>query len=67
MSLSPQDLIVVTCKSLTGNWVRSALTSLGVFMGVAAVNATLQVGDISRALIKQQLAKRDAPQVSLMI
>ncbi|RUT10150.1 ABC transporter permease [Dulcicalothrix desertica PCC 7102] len=67
MSLSPQDLIIVTCKSLTGNWVRSALTSLGVFMGVAAVNATLQVGDISRALIKQQLSKRDAPQVSLSV
>jgi putative ABC transport system permease protein len=67
MSLLPQDLIFLTCKSLTGNWVRSTLTSLGVFMGVAAVNATLQVGDISRALIKQQLSKRDAPQVTLSV
>ncbi len=67
MSLLPQDLIVLTCKSLTGNWVRSTLTSLGVFMGVAAVNATLQVGDISRTLIKQQLSKRDAPQVTLSV
>ena len=67
MSLSPQDLIILSCKSLTGNWVRSTLTSLGVFMGVAAVNATLQVGDISRALIKQQLSKRDAPQITLSV
>jgi putative ABC transport system permease protein len=67
MSLLPQDLIILTCKSLTGNWVRSTLTSLGVFMGVAAVNATLQVGDISRTLIKQQLSKRDAPQVTLSV
>jgi putative ABC transport system permease protein len=34
-------------------------------MGVAAVNATLQVGDISRAVIARQLAEREAPQVSL--
>jgi putative ABC transport system permease protein len=31
-------------------------------MGVAAVSATLQVGNISRAVIAEQLAKRDAPQ-----
>lgn len=34
-------------------------------MGVAAVSATLQVGNISRAMIAQQLAKRGAPQASV--
>ena len=34
-------------------------------MGVAAVSATLQVGNISRVVIAQQLAKRGAPQVSV--
>lgn len=34
-------------------------------MGVAAVNATLQVSNISSAVISEQLAKRDAPQVLL--
>jgi len=34
-------------------------------MGVAAVNATLQVGSISRAVIAQQLEKRGAPQISV--
>lgn len=65
MGISPFDLLALTCRSLGGNPMRSALTTLGVFMGVAAVNATLQVGSISRAVIAQQLAKRGAPQVSI--
>jgi putative ABC transport system permease protein len=36
-------------------------------MGVAAVSATLQVSAISRALIEQQLAKREAPQISVFL
>lgn len=32
-------------------------------MGVAAVSATLQVGSISRIVIAQRLAERDAPQI----
>ncbi len=67
MSLSPQDLIALTSKSLLSNVLRSTLTTLGVFMGVAAVNATLQVGDISRAVIAKQLAQREAPQIQIYI
>ncbi|NJL69067.1 MAG: ABC transporter permease [Microcoleus sp. SM1_3_4] len=62
MSLSPTDLLSLTCNSLLGNPLRSALTTVGVFMGVAAVSATLQVGNISRAVIAEKLAKRSAPQ-----
>lgn len=65
MSLSPIDLLRLTCLSLGGNLLRSALTTVGVFMGVAAVSATLQVGNISRAVISDQLAKRDAPQTAI--
>lgn len=65
MSLSPLDLLALTCRSLGSNPLRSALTSLGVFMGVAAVSATLQVGSISRAVIARQLAERGAPQITL--
>ncbi|MBW4625854.1 MAG: ABC transporter permease [Brasilonema octagenarum HA4186-MV1] len=65
MSLSPLDLLNITFRSLGKNPLRSALTALGVFMGVAAVSATLQVGNISRAVIGQQLAKRGAPQASI--
>ncbi|MCC5661747.1 ABC transporter permease [Nostoc sp. XA010] len=65
MALSSFDLLNITFHSLGRNPLRSALTTLGVFMGVAAVSATLQVGNISRAAIAQQLAKRGAPQVSV--
>lgn len=34
-------------------------------MGVAAVSATLQVGNISRAVIAEKLAKREAPQFGI--
>jgi putative ABC transport system permease protein len=66
MSLSPLDLLHFTCRSLRGNLLRSVLTTVGVFMGVTAVSATLQVGSISRAVIAQQLAEREAPQVTLV-
>ncbi len=63
MSITPFDLLALTSRSLSGNPLRSTLTTLGIFMGVGAVTATLQVGSISRALIARQMAKRDAPQV----
>jgi putative ABC transport system permease protein len=65
MSLSIISLIRLSCSSLYGNPLRSFLSGIGVFMGVAAVNATLQVGNISRAVIEQQLAERDAPQIRI--
>jgi putative ABC transport system permease protein len=58
------DLLKMTCKSLSGNLLRSGLTSLGVFMGVVAVNATLNIQTISDYKITQQLAKKDNPYVS---
>jgi len=67
MALSILDLFSLTWNSLSGNLLRSSLTTLGVFMGVGAVSATLQVGNISRAVIEKQLAEREAPQVSLYI
>jgi putative ABC transport system permease protein len=65
MSLALADLLKLTCRSLAGNPLRSSLTLLGVFMGVGAVYATLQVGSISQAIIAAELAKRDAPQIML--
>ncbi len=65
MSLSPFDLLDLSFRSLRSNPLRSALTCVGVFMGVAAVSATLQVGSISRAVIAQQLAERGAPRVTV--
>ncbi|MGK7904235.1 MAG: ABC transporter permease [Hormoscilla sp.] len=65
MSISPLDILVLTWDSLRSNPLRSALTGVGVFMGVAAVSATLQVGSISRATIAQQLGRREVPHVGI--
>ncbi|MEO0408075.1 MAG: ABC transporter permease [Cyanobacteria bacterium P01_A01_bin.135] len=65
MTLRPLDLFQLTARSLWGNPLRSALSMSGVFMGVAAVLATLQVGNISRTVIAEELAEREAPQVWL--
>jgi len=61
MAISFPDLLKLTWRSLQSDWVRSGLTGLGVFMGVAAVSATLNVAEITNAQIEQKLADRDKP------
>jgi len=63
MGLSISDLILTTFRDLGGNWVRSGLTTLGIFMGVAAVNATLNIEAITKAQIQEKLSQRDNPYV----
>jgi putative ABC transport system permease protein len=65
MGISPFDLLNLAYRSLRSHPLRSTLSMLGVFMGVAAVSATLQAGSISRAVIARQLAERGAPQITL--
>ncbi|MEB3884324.1 ABC transporter permease [Lyngbya sp. CCY1209] len=65
MSLSPFNLFGLSCQSLMGNPLRSTLSAVGVFMGVAAVTATLQVRTISRTVISQQIEAREAPTLRL--
>jgi len=67
MSISPLDLISMTSSSLRGNLLRSCLTTLGVFMGVLAVTASLQVRSISSKVVAEQLAERDVPHVRLYV
>ncbi|MGF1492526.1 MAG: ABC transporter permease [Microcoleaceae cyanobacterium] len=66
MSLSLFNLTALSCQSLFGNPLRSGLSMVGVFMGVAAVSATLQVGKISKTVIAQQLSEQDAPHVRII-
>jgi putative ABC transport system permease protein len=54
-------------RDLRGNWVRSALTTLGIFMGVAAVNATLNIDAITNRVLQDQLAARDNPNLSVSV
>ena len=65
MSISPLDLMALTYNSMRGNPLRSILTILGVFMGVASFSATLHLGNIGEAVIERQLSKREAPQLSV--
>ncbi len=67
MAISLKDLFVLTYKSLISNPIRSTLTTLGVFMGVASVTATMQVSNISQSLIEQKLAEREAPQITVYL
>jgi len=64
MPLSPLDLGLNTLQDLTGNWVRSGLTALGIFMGVTAINATLNIQSISNNVLQQQIDSRDNPYVT---
>lgn len=61
MALSLLDLLAATLRDIRGNWVRSGLTALGIFMGVAAVNATLNIDAITTAQLEAKLAERDRP------
>ncbi|MGB0561006.1 MAG: ABC transporter permease [Spirulinaceae cyanobacterium] len=63
MPLSPPNLLLVTFAALRGNPVRSLLTLVGVFMGVLAVNGTLQAQNVSQRIIERQLASQEAPQL----
>ncbi|MEL6334353.1 MAG: ABC transporter permease [Cyanobacteria bacterium J06626_26] len=54
----------MTWRSLTNQWLRSGLTAFGVFMGVGAVSATLNIQTITREQIEIKLAARDQPFVS---
>ncbi|TVQ51638.1 MAG: ABC transporter permease, partial [Spirulina sp. DLM2.Bin59] len=63
MALTPLNLLLVTFNALRGNPVRSLLTTLGVFMGIVAVNSTLQVRVISEQVIESQLESQLAPQI----
>ena len=64
MGLPLPDLLFMTWRSLTNQWLRSGLTAFGVFMGVGAVSATLNIQTITREQIDIKLAARDQPFVS---
>lgn len=64
MGLPLPDLLYMTWRSLTNQWLRSGLTAFGVFMGVGAVSATLNIQAITREQIDIKLAARDRPFVT---
>ncbi|MBP0019370.1 MAG: ABC transporter permease [Cyanobacteria bacterium SBLK] len=55
------DLFQMSLDSLGRNKMRTILTTLGIFMGALAVNATLQIKTTSNTKILQRLSAREAP------
>ena len=45
------DILRTAIHALRGNWMRSALTSLGVIIGIAAVIVMVSVGQGTQAVI----------------
>src|SRR5262249_9159284 len=55
MALSPASLLRLGVDALARNRMRSALTVLGIVIGVAAVIATLAIGQGARAAVQAQI------------
>lgn len=64
MSISPFDLLNLVYVSLRGKVFRSALSTLGVFMGVVAISAPLQVYYIGRAILLSTCRAHDTNQLT---
>ena len=53
--MSPSELLRVGVQALSRNRMRSGLTVLGIVIGVAAVIATLAIGQGARAAVQAQI------------
>jgi putative ABC transport system permease protein len=60
------SLLAVGLQALTRNRTRSALTVLGIVIGVAAVIATLAIGQGARASVQAQIAAMGANMLSVL-
>jgi putative ABC transport system permease protein len=65
VSIAFFDLVQLAISSLRGKPLRSALSTLGIFMGVVAVSAPMQVSNISRAMLAKEMQMREVPQVTI--
>ena len=59
------DILRTAFFALRGNWMRSALTSLGVIIGIAAVIVMVSVGQGTQAEIDRQLAGLGAQKLDI--
>jgi len=63
--MSFMDILRTAVFALRGNWMRSALTSLGVIIGIAAVIVMVSVGQGTQAEIERQLAGLGAQKLDI--
>jgi len=59
------DILRTAIFALRGNWMRSALTSLGVIIGIAAVIVMVSVGQGTQAEIERQLSGLGAQKLDI--
>ncbi|MBD9367409.1 ABC transporter permease [Xanthomonas sp. XNM01] len=59
------DILRTAMFALRGNWMRSALTSLGVIIGIAAVIVMVSVGQGTQAEIERQLSGLGAQKLDI--
>ncbi|MCD9028897.1 ABC transporter permease [Luteimonas sp. BDR2-5] len=59
------DVLRTAIFALRGNWMRSALTSLGVIIGIAAVIIMVSVGQGTQAEIERQLSGLGAQKLDI--
>jgi len=64
--MAPTQLVSLGLNALTRNRMRSALTVLGIVIGVAAVIATLAIGQGARAAVQAQINNLGANVVTVM-
>lgn len=64
--MSPFVLLQLGLQALTRNRMRAALTVLGIVIGVAAVIATLAIGQGARAAVQQQIRALGANVMSVI-
>jgi len=58
--MRPQDILCTAARALRGNRLRSALTTLGIIIGVASVVVMVAVGAGTQAAIKDEIEKLGA-------
>ena len=63
LGLSPAEALLSALRALAANKMRAALTALGIFIGVAAVIATVAVGAGARAQVLAQIQALGANQL----
>ena len=56
--MNATQVFIEALRSLNANRLRSALTMLGVVIGIASVLMMLSVGDAVRAFINKELAAK---------
>ena len=60
------DVLRTAVFALRGNWMRSALTSLGVIIGIAAVIVMVSVGQGTQAQIDKQMSGLGSQRLDIM-